>query len=114
MGLALRLLVTLVTANARRDKGPELLRLCEELEELKVLLRLCHDVKALPNPNRFEYAIRRDATWRRGMSQKRHQMAPLGLGHLAPYRQALPLRMAARLTPPALAGDKSGRRRPAA
>ena len=86
MGLALRLLVTLVTANARRDKGPELLRLCEELEELKVLLRLCHDVKALPNPNRFEYAIPSDATWRRGMSQKRRQTAPLRLGHLAPFR----------------------------
>jgi len=55
MGLALRLIVTLVTANRRRDKGPELLRLREELEKLKVLLRLCHDVKPLPNPNRFEY-----------------------------------------------------------
>ena len=45
-------------ANAQRDKGPELLRLREELEELKVLLRLCHDVKAFPNLNTFEHAIR--------------------------------------------------------
>ncbi len=43
---------------AQRDKGPELLRLREELEELKVLLRLCHDVKAFPNLTAFEYAIR--------------------------------------------------------
>lgn len=91
-----------------------MLHLREELEELKVLLRLCHDVKALPNPNGFEYAIPRDATWRRGRSQKRRQMAPLGLGHVGPYRQALPLRIAARFTPPALAGDKGGGRRPAA
>lgn len=33
-GLGVRLIVTLVTANRRRDKGPEVLRLCEELEEL--------------------------------------------------------------------------------
>jgi len=114
MGLALRLLVTLVTANARRDKGPELLRLCEELEELKVLLRLCHDVKALPNPNRFEYAIRRDATWRRGMSQIKAPNGPPAARLFGPLSVGASLRTSARFTPPALASDIGGRRRPAA
>ena len=30
----------------------------EEVEELKVLLRLCHDAQAFPNFNSFEHAIR--------------------------------------------------------
>ena len=54
---ALRILRLVVRANARRDKAPILLRLREETEELKVLLRLCHDVKAFPNFNSFEHAI---------------------------------------------------------
>ena len=44
-------------ANSPRDKVPVLLALREELEELKVLLRLCHDIKAFPNFNSFEHAI---------------------------------------------------------
>ena len=56
---ARRALKCVVRANARRDKEPELLRLREELEEVKVLLRLCHDVKAFPNLNTFEHAIQR-------------------------------------------------------
>ena len=47
-----------VRANSLRDKAPILLDLREELEELKVLLRLCHDVKAFPNFNSFEHSIR--------------------------------------------------------
>ena len=47
----------IVRANARRDKVPVLLTLREEVEELKVLLRLCQDVKAFPNFNSFEHAI---------------------------------------------------------
>ena len=43
------MLKLVVRANARRDKVPVLLTLREELEELKVLLRLCQDVKAFPN-----------------------------------------------------------------
>ena len=56
---ARRVLKCVVRANTRRDKEPELLRLREEVEELKVLLRLCHDVKAFPNLNSFEHAIQR-------------------------------------------------------
>ena len=55
---ALRVLRLVVRANARYDKVSVLLRLREELEELKVLIRLCHDAKAFPNFNSFEHAIR--------------------------------------------------------
>jgi hypothetical protein len=44
--LVLRLIVR---ANARHEKAPLLLEIREELEELKVLLRLGHDVKAFGN-----------------------------------------------------------------
>jgi hypothetical protein len=54
---ARRTLRLVVRANARRDKVPVLLEAREELEELKVLLRLCHDAKAFPNFNSFEHAI---------------------------------------------------------
>ena len=54
---ARRALKLVVRANVRRDKAPVLLQLREELEELKVLLRLGQDVKAFPNFNSFEHAI---------------------------------------------------------
>jgi hypothetical protein len=56
---ARRTLRLIVRANARRDKAPVLLQIREEVEELKVLLRLCHDAKAFPNFNSFEHAIMR-------------------------------------------------------
>ena len=56
---ARRVLKLIVRANARRDKTPVLLELREELEELKVLLRLGHDVKAFANFNSFEHAMLR-------------------------------------------------------
>lgn len=54
---ARRVLKLVVRANARRDKVPVLLELREELEELKVLLRLGQDVKAFANFKSFEHAI---------------------------------------------------------
>ena len=54
---AREVLKLVVRANSRRDKAPILFDLREELEEFKVLLRLCHDVKAFPNFNSFEHAI---------------------------------------------------------
>jgi len=54
---ARRVLKLVVRANARRDKAPVLLEVREELEQLKVVLRLGHDVKAFPNFNAFEHAI---------------------------------------------------------
>ncbi len=43
---ARRVLRLVVRANARRDKSPVLIQLREELEELKVLVRLCSDFAA--------------------------------------------------------------------
>ena len=54
---ARRVLKLVVRANTRRDKGPVLLELREEVEELKVVLRLCQDVKAFANFDAFEQAI---------------------------------------------------------
>jgi hypothetical protein len=54
---ARRVLKLIVRANARRDKVPVLLELREQVEELKVILRLCQDVKAFANFDAFEQAI---------------------------------------------------------
>ena len=54
---ARRVLKLVVRANARRDKAAVLYEIREEAEQLKVLLRLCHDVKGFPNFNSFEHAI---------------------------------------------------------
>ena len=51
------MLKLVVRANTRRDKGPVLLELREEVEELKVVPRLCQDVKAFANFDAFEQAI---------------------------------------------------------
>ena len=51
------MLKLVVRANARYDKVPVLLQVREELEELKVLLRLGHDVNAFANFNSFEHAV---------------------------------------------------------
>jgi hypothetical protein len=53
---ARRALRLVVRANARRDKAAVLLELREQLEELKVLLRLGQDVKAFANFNTFAHA----------------------------------------------------------
>ena len=54
---ARRVLRLVVRANARRDKAPVLLEVREAVEELKVLCRLGHDVKAFASFNAFEHAI---------------------------------------------------------
>jgi hypothetical protein len=41
----------IVRANARSDKAPVLREIREEVEELKVLLRLCHDAKGFDDPS---------------------------------------------------------------
>ena len=48
----------IVRANARLDKTPVLLEIREDIEELKVLLRLTHDANGFPNFNSFEHATR--------------------------------------------------------
>ncbi len=52
-----RVLTLVVRANSRDDKVPLLLELREEVEALKVVLRLCADVKAFQNFRSFEHAI---------------------------------------------------------
>jgi hypothetical protein len=54
---ARRLLKLIVRANARRDKVPLLLEVREEVEPLKVVLRLSQDVKAFASFRGFEHAI---------------------------------------------------------
>ncbi len=86
LGAELKLVVR---ANARRGKAPVLLQLREELEELKVVLRLGQDVKAFPNFNSFTHAItqvveiaKQNEGWlksqRQGHGQNR-QVMPAGL-----------------------------------
>ena len=55
---ARRVLKLIVRANGRPDKVRVLLQIREEVEELKVLLRLCNDAKTFPNFNSFEHGIR--------------------------------------------------------
>lgn len=84
---ARRVLRLVVRANSRRDKAPVLFRLREEIEELKVLLRLCHDTKGFPNFNSFEHSVglvtdiaRQNEGWlksqRQGPGQNRLAMLP--------------------------------------
>ena len=54
---ARRVLKLVVRANARRDKTPVLLEVREEVEQLKVVLRLCQDLKAFANFDAFEQAM---------------------------------------------------------
>ena len=53
---ARRVLRLVVRANARRAKAPVLLELREAVEDLKVLCRLGHDVKAFSSFDAFEHA----------------------------------------------------------
>jgi hypothetical protein len=76
---ARRVLRLVVRANARTDKVPVLLQIREEVEELKVLLRLCHDGKALPNFKTFEHAVtlvtdiaKQNEGWLKSQRQGRH------------------------------------------
>ena len=80
---ARRTLRLIVRANARQDKAPVLLEIREEVEELKVLLRLCHDAKGFANFNSFEHAIglvvniaRQNEGWLKSQQQGRGQNRP--------------------------------------
>ena len=54
---ARRVLTLVVRANSRRERESVLLAVREELEALKVSLRLAHDLKAFANFKSFEHAI---------------------------------------------------------
>ena len=79
----------MVRANGLRERAAVLLALREDLEELKVLLRLGQDLKAFTRFNAFEHAItmvielaRQNEGWlksqRQGQGQDRPAM-PAGL-----------------------------------
>ena len=55
--LSRRALRLVVRANSQPDKVPALLELRETVEELKVVVRLCQDVKAFSSFRSFEHAI---------------------------------------------------------
>ena len=81
---ARRVLKPVVRANAQRDKTATLLQIREELEELKVLLRLCHDVRAFANFNAFEHAVtqvtaiaKQNEGWLKSQRQDRGQNRPV-------------------------------------
>ncbi len=87
---ARRVLKLIVRANARRDKRAALLEIREEVEALKVLLRLCHDGQAFPNFNAFEHAIRQvtdiarqNEGWLKSQYRGRGQSRPAILDEIA-------------------------------
>jgi hypothetical protein len=93
---ARRVLTLIVRANARHDKAAVLLELREELEQLKVLLRLGQDVKAFASFKSFEHAIaqvvqiaKQNEGWLR--SQRQGQGRGQGQGQ---NRRAMPERLA--------------------
>lgn len=53
-----RILRLVVRANARSDKTPVLMELREEIEELKALIRLCHDANGFAGIAAFEHGAR--------------------------------------------------------
>lgn len=66
----------IIKANSIREKLPMLLDLRDKLEGLKVLVRICKEVKAFHNFNSFEYAItmlvelsRQNEGWMRGQKK---------------------------------------------
>ena len=86
---ARRVLKLIVRANARHDKTPALLEVREEVEGLKAVLRLAHDVQAFASLRSFEHAVvlavevaKQNEGWlkhqqaRVGRDQSRRAMAP--------------------------------------
>jgi hypothetical protein len=92
---ARRVLKLIVRANARRDRSDVLLEIREEVEQLKVLLRLAHDVKAFTKLSSFEHAVtlaveiaKQNEGWLKSQHQSRD---PTGAGQ---NRRAMPVRLA--------------------
>lgn len=55
---ARRILRLVVRANSRTDKAPVLLELREQVEELKAMMRLCHDARGFQGIAAFEHGTR--------------------------------------------------------
>jgi len=52
------ILLLIAKANALKDKTPVLLKLREKIEELKILINICKELKAFRSLKSFEYAIK--------------------------------------------------------
>ena len=57
--LAREVLKLIINANNSEYKNDALQNIREKLEELKVILRICKEVRAFNNYNSFEYAVKR-------------------------------------------------------
>jgi len=51
--------VLIARANARRERKGTLLEVREKLEELKILIRICKELKVFKSFNSYEYAVRK-------------------------------------------------------
>jgi len=90
---ARRVLRLVVRANARRDKAPVLLEVREAVEELKVLCRLGHDVKAFASFGAFEHAITQVVAIAKQNEGRLRQQQKMGSGQsrrVMPSRPATP------------------------
>ena len=56
--LSKEILMLIVNANASKDKRAELLNVRAKVEELKILINICKEIKAFRSFKSFEYAIR--------------------------------------------------------
>ncbi len=73
-------------ANNAADKVPWLEQLRERLEDLKLTVRLCKDLKAFPNFNSFQYSInevvnlcRQNEGWLKTSRKRERPESPPGL-----------------------------------
>jgi hypothetical protein len=55
--LSREILRRIIRANSAAEKVPHLLELRLKLEELKVIIRLCREMKVFPNFNSFQYCM---------------------------------------------------------
>jgi hypothetical protein len=52
------ILFLIAKANATKDKSPVLMKLREKIEEIKILINICKELKAFRSLKSFEYAIK--------------------------------------------------------
>ena len=56
--LSIRAVMLIITANDARDKLPLLLKLKETLEEIKIKIKICKEVKAFNSFKSFEVSVK--------------------------------------------------------
>jgi len=56
--LSKEIVILIVKANSQKEKLPELLKLRNQLEELKILIKIVKEIKAFRSFRSFEYSIR--------------------------------------------------------